>query len=117
VDVPVASFALALLVSTLAILSMGFLIAGLVPTARFAQPIGTVILYPMIALSGLFAPIASLPPALRMVARLLPLTYATSLLTGIWQAEPWSAHAADVAALTLIFVTCIALSAKMFRWE
>jgi ABC-2 type transport system permease protein len=117
VDVPVASVALGLLVSTLAILSMGFLIASLVPTARFAQPIGSVILYPMIGLSGLFAPIASLPPALRIVARLLPLTYATSLLKGIWQAEPWSAHGGDLAALLAVFVICVALSARVFRWE
>ena len=86
-DMPVASFALALVICTLAILSMGFLIASLVPTARFAQPIGTLILYPMIALSGLFVPIAALPPALRVVARVLPLTYVASLLQGIWRGD------------------------------
>ena len=63
-DVPVVGFALALLLSTLSILSMGFLIASVVPTARFAQPIGAVILYPMVAVSGLFMPLDSLPPAL-----------------------------------------------------
>lgn len=36
--VPLVSFTLALLFSTLSILSLGFLIASLVPTARFAQP-------------------------------------------------------------------------------
>ena len=80
---PVVSFAIALMISTSSILSIGFLIASLVPTARFAQPIGTLILYPMIGLSGLFVPLASLPPLLRFVARLLPLTYAVSLLNGI----------------------------------
>ena len=40
VEVPIVSFTLALLVSTLAILSMGVVIASVVPTARFAQPIG-----------------------------------------------------------------------------
>ena len=42
-DVSVASFALALTISTVAILSLGFVIASVVPTARFAQPIGTLI--------------------------------------------------------------------------
>ena len=45
---PYLSFAVALLFSTLSILSMGFLIASVVPTARFAQPIGTLMLYPML---------------------------------------------------------------------
>jgi len=116
-DVPIASSALALAISTLAILSMGFLIASLVPTARFAQPIGTIILYPMIGLSGLFVPIAALPPPVAAIARLLPLTYATSLLKGIWVGEPWSAHGGDLAALALTFVVCTALSARLFRWE
>ena len=48
VDVPVFGFAMALLISTWSILSIGFLIASIVPTARFAQPIGAAILYPML---------------------------------------------------------------------
>lgn len=117
IDVSVASFSLALVMSTITILSLGFVIASLVPTARFAQPIGTLIFYPMIVLSGLFVPIATLSPALRVTARLLPLTYIVSLLKGIWVGEPWSAHAADVAALTGIFALCTVISAKVFRWE
>ena len=117
VHVPVVSFTIALLVTTVSILSIGFLIASLVPTARFAQPVGAFILYPMIALSGLFVPIASLPPVLQTAARVMPLTYAVSLLEGIWRGDAWSAHAGDLLALTIVFVVCTALSAKMFRWE
>ena len=84
VHVPLFSFSLALLITSLSILSIGFLIASIVPTARFAQPISAIILYPMIAFSGLFVPMESLPPALHAVARLLPLTYAVPLLQGIW---------------------------------
>src|ERR1700686_525758 len=63
VQVPFFAFTMALLISTWSILSIGFVIASIVPTARFAQPIGAIILYPMIALSGLFVPLESLPPA------------------------------------------------------
>jgi ABC-2 type transport system permease protein len=117
VEVPVFGFTIALLISTASILSIGFVIASLVPTARFAQPIGAVILYPMLGLSGLFFPIAALPPGPRALARVLPLTYAVSLLQGIWKGEPWSAHLGDVGALAVVCLVCIALSAKLFRWE
>jgi ABC-2 type transport system permease protein len=117
VDVPLFGFAMALLLSTWSILSIGFLIASIVPTARFAQPIGAAILYPMLGLCGLFVPLQSLPPALQVVARVLPLTYAVSLLQGIWKGEAWSAHMGDVAALVVVFAVCTALSAKVFRWE
>jgi ABC-2 type transport system permease protein len=114
---PLFSFMMALLITTWSILSIGFLIASIVPTARFAQPIGAFILYPMVGVSGLFVPVASLPPVLHGVARVVPLTYAVSLLEGIWKGEDWSAHVGDVAALVLVFVVCTALSTKVFRWE
>ncbi len=117
VDPPVASFVMALLFSTWSILSVGFVIASLVPTARFAQPIAGIILYPMIPLSGLFFPVEDLPSAVQVVARILPLTYAVSLLEGIWTGEAWSTHIGDVAALVAVFLICTALSAKVFRWE
>jgi ABC-2 type transport system permease protein len=116
-QVPLVSFTLALLFSSASILSLGFVIASLVPTARFAQPIGTMILYPMLGLSGLFVPIDSLPPLLRVIARGLPPTYAVSLLRGIWHGEGWASHVNDVAVLTLMFLLSVAVSAKVFRWE
>jgi len=117
VHVRVFSFTIALLISTWSILSIGFLIASIVPTARFAQPVGAIILYPMIAISGLFTPVESLPPVLHALARVLPLTYAVPLLQGIWNGDAWSAHVGDVAALAVVFVVATALSAKVFRWE
>ena len=117
VHAPLFSFMLALLISTWSILSIGFLIASIVPTARFAQPIGAIILYPMIAVSGLFVRVDSLSPVFRAVARVLPLTYAVPLLQGIWNGDAWSSHVGDVAALAVLFAVCTALSARVFRWE
>ncbi len=115
--VPLASFTLALLFTTASLISVGFLVASVVPTARFAQPIGSLILYPMLGLSGLFIPVDALPPALQAVARALPLTYAVSLLRGVWHGEGWLAHAGDAAVLALMFVAFTAIGSKVFRWE
>ena len=116
-DIPYLAFSLAVVFSTLAILSMGFIVASLVPTARFAQPIGALLFYPMLVLSGLFFPIDSLPPLVRAIARLLPVGYAVSLMKGAWRGVPWSALTFDAAMLALLFVACIALSSRIFRWE
>jgi ABC-2 type transport system permease protein len=117
VHAPLFSFTVALLISTWSILSVGFVIASIVPTARFAQPIGAVIFYPMFAVSGLFVPVTSLPPVFHALSRVLPLTYAVRLLQGIWTGDLWSTHIGDLAALALGFVVCTAISAKVFRWE
>jgi ABC-2 type transport system permease protein len=115
--VPVLSYGVALTFTTWAILSIGFLIASIVPTARFAQPLAALILYPMVALSGLFFPVDVLPQWMRLAARLLPLGYAVSLLDGIWRGEGWAAHLGDVVALTLFFAVLTAISSRVFRWE
>ena len=116
-DVPVVAFAAALLYSTVSVISLGFVIASIVPAARFAQPISAVVLYPMIGLSGLFFPIEALPPIGRGIARGLPFTYVVSLLRGIWLHEGWLNHAGDAAVLAVMFGAFIAVSSRVFRWE
>ena len=111
------SLAAAMLLCMLSILSIGFVIASVVPTARFAQPVGSVVLYPMLAFSGLFFPLEALPDALRVLANLLPLTHAVGLLQGIWTGGAWSDHLWQVVALVANFAVCTALAGKIFRWE
>ena len=117
VNVPLFSFTCALLLGTLSILSMGFVIASIVPTARFAQPIGAALLYPMVALSGLFFPLDLLPTGLRAVTYALPTTHAVSLMQAVWDGVGWAASWSSVLALTLILGACVAISTKVFRWE
>jgi ABC-2 type transport system permease protein len=115
--VNVFSFGVAVLLGTFSILSLGFVLASIVPTARFAQPIGAAVLYPMLFLSGLFFPVARLPRALQAIAYLLPTTHAVALLQGVWDGSGWGAHWVNVAALLLLFAAYTALSTRVFRWE
>jgi ABC-2 type transport system permease protein len=115
-EVPWVSFGLALAVSTVSILSFGFLLASLVPTARFAQPIGTIVMYPMLGIAGLFVPLTSLPTAFYALAHTLPTTYAASLMKGILQGDSWVMHLGDVAGLAVLFVLFTLLSGRLFRW-
>lgn len=116
-QVNVFSFTAAVLLATFSILSLGFVLASLVPTARFAQPIGAVVLYPMLALSGLFYPLDKFPPALRELAYVFPTSHAVALLNGVWDGSGWEAHWVNVAALFALFIAYTALSTRFFRWE
>jgi len=116
-SVNVFSFTAAVVLSTFSILSLGFVIASLVPTARFAQPIGAAVLYPMLAVSGLFFPVDRLPRALKALAYLFPTTHAVALLNGVWDGSGWAAHWVNVAALLVLFVAYTAVSSRVFRWE
>ncbi|MEE2638266.1 MAG: ABC transporter permease [Acidobacteriota bacterium] len=116
-DIPLFAFTVALLLSTWSILSTGFIIASLVRTARFAPPLGSLVLYMMLPFCGLFLPVDSLPPVTQAISTVLPLTYAVSLLSGIWQGNPWSAHLDDIAALVVVFILCTFVASRVFRWE
>jgi ABC-2 type transport system permease protein len=116
-EVNLFSFASALLLGTFSILSLGFLLASVVPTARFAQPISTAVLYPMLALSGLFFPLDRLPKAMQIVALALPTTHAAALMQASWDGSGWAAHWMNAVALIVFFALCTALSTRVFRWE
>ena len=116
-EVNVPAFGAALLLSTVSILSLGFVVASLVPTARFAQPISTALLYPMLVLSGLFFPLAKVPALVRDFAYLLPTTHAVALLRSVWDGAGWSMAWPHVIALVVLFGVFTTLSTRVFRWE
>jgi ABC-2 type transport system permease protein len=119
VDIPIpwVAFSVATLVSTPSILALGFVLASVAPTARFAQPIGTLVLYPMIGISGLFVPLERMPGLMRLIARITPASYAVSLMRGAWRGDSWSSHSGDLLALAIILAVCTALAVRVFRWE
>lgn len=110
-------FCLAVAISTVSILSLGFVIASVVPTARFAQVIATTILYPLLGLSGLFAPLDVFPPAVRFIANLSPLTHAVTITKGTWLGAPLTHFPFELFALAAAFVLCVTVSSRIFRWE
>jgi len=107
----------AVILSGLAMSSMGYLIASIASGARVAQVIGMVIFYPMMFLSGAGMPIEFLPPSLQRVSDFLPLTYVSRLLRGLWFGEPFVDHLFEVAVLAGILVVFGGLAARFFRWE
>ncbi len=113
----VASFMLAVGLVTVSILSIGFVFASIVPTARFAQPLASMFLYPLFVLSGLFFPLAALPEPWSALVRLSPLAHAVDLLRATWAGGSWWDHPIAVVALIVNFAVCTALASRVFRWE
>ncbi len=108
-----AGFAL----GSLSFFGIGFVLAGLMPTARTAQIVAMVLLYPMLILSGAAWPRELMPAGVVKLSAFLPLTYVVNLLRGLWIGRPWSAHLPDVGVLVGMLVVGIVVSARTFRWE
>jgi ABC-2 type transport system permease protein len=103
--------------SSLSFFGLGFILAGVMPTARTAQIVGMVLLYPMLILSGAAWPRELMPAAIQKVSMYLPLTYVVNLLHGLWFGEPWGKHLLDVGILAGMLLLGIIISARTFRWE
>src|SRR5262245_53483306 len=113
----VTGFALAVVVTTVTLHCRGFVIASMVPTARFAQLIGSSIFYPMVAISGMFVPLASMPRPLAVLGGVLPMSHAVALLRGAWVGTGWLELLPHLGALGLTIAISLALTTRVFRWE
>ena len=102
---------------TLAFFALGYLIAGLAPTARVAQTVGMVAAFPMMFLSGATIPLETMPETVRNVSRFIPLTHVVTLMRGLWFGEGWGQHLTEVAVLAGLLVVGTAVAAWSFRWE
>ncbi|MGH7490864.1 MAG: ABC transporter permease [bacterium] len=112
-----SSLVAAFTLSSLSFFALGFVLAGLAPTARTAQVIGMVLFYPMLFLSGAAIPLEILPQTIRQYAQFLPLTHVVTLLRGMWVGESWNEHTMEVGILAGILVMGLVVSMKTFRWE
>jgi ABC-2 type transport system permease protein len=102
---------------SLSFFGVGFILAGSMPTARTAQIIAMVLLYPMLILSGAAWPRELMPATIQKVSAFVPLTYVVNLLRGLWTGESWGRHLLDVGVLTGMLLLGVIVSVKTFRWE
>jgi len=102
---------------TLSFFALGYLLAGLAPTARIAQTVGMVAAFPMMFLSGATIPLEVLPETVRSAARFIPLTHVVTLVKGLWFGEGWDQHLTEVMVLAGLLLVGGAVSARTFRWE
>jgi ABC-2 type transport system permease protein len=105
------------ILASLSFFGIGFILAGIMPTARIAQVVAMVLLYPMLILSGAAWPRELMPTAVQKIAAFIPLSYVVNLLSGLWNGQPWRAHLLDIGILTVMLCIGVAISTKTFRWE
>ena len=110
------SVALAFVIATLSFFAVGFVLAGLVSSARTAQIVGQVIFFPMFFLSGAAGiPREMFPDTLHRISDFLPLTYVVNLIQDLWIKGSWNLTA--LAVLLGLLIVSVAVSARTFRWE
>jgi ABC-2 type transport system permease protein len=105
----------AILLSAFSFFAVGFVLAGVMPSARTAQAVGMALFYPMLFLSGAAMPRFVMPETVQQIAELLPLTHVVILVEDLWLKGTWNVTSAAVVAAVLILGPVI--SRFTFRWE
>ena len=101
----------------LSFFGIGFILAGLLPTARTAQIIAMVLVYPMLIFSGAAWPRELMPATIEKISAFVPLTYVVNLLSGVWRGDAWSMHITDICLLLAMLLVGVLISTRLFRWE
>lgn len=98
--------------------TMGIALAGLCRNADVASAAGMAVALPMQFLCGTLFPLEGMPPVLRHLAQVLPLTYFVNALRG---AMLGGGGPAEYATDWLILLGCLVVASlvaiKTFRWE
>jgi ABC-2 type transport system permease protein len=103
------------LLVTLVFAALGILLGAVLPNARAAQAVGSILFFVMLMLCGAGPPPEVLSGVLRAAADALPLTHAIRLLQDPWLGFAWEWP--PLAALAGFLVGSVALALRFFRWE
>ena len=109
---------LVITLGALCFLSIGFLLTGLISSARAANGISMVVYFMLMFLGGIFFPNAMMPSFLRAFSNALPSTQLNDalravMIMGLGVREVWR----DLLIVGGWFVGSLTLAVRLFRWE
>ncbi|TMS00419.1 ABC transporter permease [Nonomuraea basaltis] len=108
-------FVLVFLLGSAALMAIGLVIAALAPNGKAAPGIGSVAMFPLMFLGGMWVPRDVMPDGLRAVSDFSVAGPFAQALKDTWAGQaPQLPHLAVVAAGLLIFG---GLAVRLFRWE
>jgi ABC-2 type transport system permease protein len=107
-----------ILLGSLSFIALGYVIASFASTEDAANGMTSAVQFPLMFLSGTFFPIDSMPDALKIVARALPLTYLGDGLRQVMvEGTPFAPLWVCFAFLAVWLVVCFGIAARFFRWQ
>ncbi|MCK2214190.1 ABC transporter permease [Actinomadura sp. ATCC 31491] len=108
-------FVLVFLLGTAALMSIGLVIAALAPNGKAAPGIGSLVMFPLMFVAGMWIPRQAMPDALRTVSDYSVAGPFAQALRDTWAGHaPQPLHLIVMAAGLVIFG---GLAVRLFRWE
>jgi ABC-2 type transport system permease protein len=105
----------ALLLASTAFSALGAFVSSAVEEVFEAQTLANFVRFPMIFLCGIFVPLSELPPALQLMARVMPLTYSVEALRAALLGSLSWQMALNLGVLLAFALLLFCLAAAMLR--
>ncbi|GIH93121.1 ABC transporter permease [Planobispora siamensis] len=109
------AFAAVFLLGTASLFGVGLLIAALAPTAKSAPGIGSILMFPLMFMAGMWIPRELMPDLVRQIGDFLPMAPFGQALRDTWAGQAPQTLNLVVMAATLAVTG--ALAARLFRWQ
>ena len=107
-----------LVLAMVTFLAVGFLVAALARTPNAGMAIANIINMPLMFLGGLFFPTGSMPPVLRAIMLVDPVTYiADGLRASVGVSPATYGHAVSLGVPCAWIVGCAAVAALRLKWD
>jgi ABC-2 type transport system permease protein len=107
-----------ILIGSISFVALGMCIGGRANTEDATAALSNLIVLPMVFLGGVFFPISSAPPPIRVIAHFLPLTYLAQGLQDVAvRGDSFVSTLPDLAALAIFAVLLSGLALRLFRWQ
>jgi ABC-2 type transport system permease protein len=111
----VLAFTGVFVLGTASLFGLGLLIAAVAPNAKTAPAIGSLLMFPLLYVSGMWTPRETMPEIVQRIGDFLPMAPFGDALRATWAGHaPQPLHLVVMAATVLI--TGVAAS-RLFRWE
>ncbi|GIH75354.1 ABC transporter permease [Planobispora longispora] len=109
------AFAGVFLLGTASMFGLGLLIAALAPTAKAAPGVGSILMFPLLFMAGMWIPRELMPDLVRQIGDFLPMAPFAQALR-----DTWAGNAPQMLHLIVMAATLAVtggLAARFFRWQ
>ena len=105
------------LLTMISTLSIGMMVGGVAKNSKSASVIACILYFPMLIFSGTTLPFEVMPPAMKRIVSVFPLTQGIGLMKSAFLGLTIENVWVPIAIMSAVTVVCTGIAVKFFKWE
>lgn len=105
------------LLTMISTLSIGMMVGGVTKNSKSASVIACILYFPMLIFSGTTLPFEVMPPAMKRIVNVFPLTQGIELMKSAFLGLTIDNVWVPIAIMSAVTVVCTGIAVKFFKWE